>query len=286
MNKNIESIKPREKLTPFPELDLVMIEHANKLKETLKDNFIGYYLTGSLAVGDFDRTSDVDFIVVTKSEPSKEELDAVSEIHKATYNQDNRWVKRLEYSLFPFELLKEASSPYIDAEVNSYDAKKLWYFDNGSLRIERSDHDNNLVNRWVLREKGIAVLGPDPKTLVNPVSSSELQREIKDTIIYWGEELLKDSKPYENRFYQAYLVLNFCRMFQDYNEARITSKLDGVKWGKTNLNKKWMELIDYCWQERQDENINIRQPKDPRVFKQSLAFVEYIVNLAKNSEKN
>jgi predicted nucleotidyltransferase len=31
-------------------------------KEALGDNYVGMYIQGSLAVGDFDMTSDVDFI--------------------------------------------------------------------------------------------------------------------------------------------------------------------------------------------------------------------------------
>lgn len=37
------------KLTPYPELDTVLISHATRLKEALGDTFIGLYLQGSLA---------------------------------------------------------------------------------------------------------------------------------------------------------------------------------------------------------------------------------------------
>jgi hypothetical protein len=36
-------------LTPYPELDTVLISHATRLKEALGDTFIGLYLQGSLA---------------------------------------------------------------------------------------------------------------------------------------------------------------------------------------------------------------------------------------------
>jgi predicted nucleotidyltransferase len=39
--------------------------HARTLCEVLADNFVGLDVLGSLAIGDFDLTSDVDFMVVT-----------------------------------------------------------------------------------------------------------------------------------------------------------------------------------------------------------------------------
>jgi len=54
-------MKETEK-TPYPELDTVLEAHAKKLQEVLGNNFVGMYLQGSLAIGDFDLTSDIDFI--------------------------------------------------------------------------------------------------------------------------------------------------------------------------------------------------------------------------------
>jgi predicted nucleotidyltransferase len=54
--------------TPYPELDTVLETYAQQLQEVLGNNFVGMYLQGSLAVGDFDLSSDIDFIVVTKDD--------------------------------------------------------------------------------------------------------------------------------------------------------------------------------------------------------------------------
>lgn len=271
-----------ERLTPYSELDDVLTGHGQKIKDTLGDNFIGMYLQGSLAIGDFDMTSDVDFIVVTREDLSENQVKAVQETHTQTYSQNNRWVKRIEYSFFPQQVLRNPSSPYKHGRPDLSEQRKLWYFDNGSKTIKRSDHDNTLVVRWTVREKGKVVIGPDPKTLIDPIDPNDLRREIQETLVGWGQELIENPKPYENRFYQAYLVLNFARMLQDIHEGRITSKLEGANWAKEKLDPKWRELIDYCWKDRQDPDISIRQSANPEIYPQSIEFVRYIVEQATN----
>jgi predicted nucleotidyltransferase len=263
--------------TSYPELDKVLEDYARKIQETVNANFVGFYLQGSLALGDFDLTSDIDFIVITKEDLSDEQVRRVQRIHKETYNQENRWVKRFEYSFFPQCKLKILSSPYTDGVRNNTEERRLWYFDNGSLNIERSDHCNTLVTRWTIREKGITVLGPNTKTLLDPIEPNELRKEIKDTLIGWGDELLENPSPYENRFYQSYLVLNYARMLQNLYEGKIGSKMRGIMWAKSHLEPEWVELLDFCWQERQDTEISIKQPADPDIFKKSLEFVRYAV---------
>ena len=224
-----------EKMTLYPELDQALRDHAERLQGVLGDFLVGVYLQGSLAIGDFDLTSDIDFVVVTGGELSESQVQQVQSVHDQTYGQDNRWVKHLEYSFFPKNMLNEPSSPFSQDGRVEDENRELWYFDNGSRTIERSDHDNTLVVRWTLREKGVAVIGPEPSTFVNSVSAKALRTEIRDLLVGWGDELLDDPEPYRNRFYQAFLVLNYCRMLQDLNEGRVTSKLEGTEWAKSQL---------------------------------------------------
>ncbi|MFH1971799.1 MAG: aminoglycoside adenylyltransferase domain-containing protein [Patescibacteria group bacterium] len=266
--------------TPYKELDIVLENYTLKLKETLKHNLVGVYLQGSLAIGDFDMTSDVDFMVVINDELSDKEVKLIQKIHDDVYKQDYRWVKRLEYSFFPKEKLNEISSPFENGKENNSEDRKLWYFDNGSKKIEKSDHDNTLVVRWTVREKGFALFGPDPKEFINPVNPNDLRREIKETMLGWGKQLLKDASPYKNRFYQSYLVLNFSRMLHDLYMGKVSSKLEAMRWAKLNLDSKWLNLIDFCWEERQDTSISVKQPAKDEVFKRSLEFVAYTLEKA------
>lgn len=264
-----------QRLTSFPELDVVLRDHVDRLRQALGDLIVAVYLQGSLAIGDFDLTSDVDFIVVTQRELSLEQASIAEAVHSDTYRQNNRWVKRLEYSFFPVDLLRSPSSPFTaDGQSDSAD-RELWYFDNGSQRIERSDHDNSLVVRWTLRERGVVLNGPEPSELIQHVLSNDLRTEIQRTLVTWGDMVVSDPEPYRNRFYQSFLVLNYCRGLLDLSEGSIHSKLAGVNWALENVNPKWAPLIRFCWEERQDPNISIKQPADSEVFGRTIEFVRY-----------
>ncbi len=56
---------------PYPELPEVLYTFVNEITAELAENLIGVYLVGSIATGDFDLDSDVDFLVVTNVESRK-----------------------------------------------------------------------------------------------------------------------------------------------------------------------------------------------------------------------
>ena len=265
--------------TEHPELDALFARHAELLQAALGDNFVGYYLQGSLATGGFDESSDVDFIVVIRSELSGREVRQVQAIHNQIHQRDTKWAHRLEYSFFPLAVLRTPSSPFRGDGVNT-ENQQLWYFDNGSKTIERSDHCNTLVVRWTLHNCGVTVAGPPISSITTPVSPDDLRREIRHTMLGWGRILLGNPGKTSNRFYQAYLVLNYCRMLSDLHSGTIGSKKAGMDWAKEHLDGKWTDLIDYSWKERQAPGVSVKQPADPEKYSQTLDFIRYALSLA------
>ncbi|MCA2219220.1 nucleotidyltransferase domain-containing protein [Jidongwangia harbinensis] len=268
-------------LTPYQRLDDVLVGYAGTVREVLADNFVGLYLLGSLAIGDFDLTSDVDFMVVTGNELSDDELHRLRPAHREFTGRDTRWVKHFEYSLFSLRKLGAKSSPYRDDGSRNESADRLlWYFDNGARTPVFSDHDNSLVSRWTLRHRSRPVLGPEPATFAPEVTANELRREIRSSMLGWERLVIDDASPFDNRFHQVFLVLNNCRTLQGLHHGRITSKKEGVHWAKRHLDPEWHTFIEHCWQERQDTGINVRQPADPEAFRRTIAFMRYTARLA------
>jgi predicted nucleotidyltransferase len=254
--------------TPYPELNQVLSHLVSRVQEILDDDFVGAYLQGSFAVGDFDRHSDVDFIVVMDGDLSRDQIDALQEVHDQIYRLDSAWAQHLEGSYFPRGILRRHSKR----------GTKLWYLDNGARSLIRSEHCNTIVVRWIVREMGVTLAGPLPNTLVDPISDDLLRAEIVETITNWGQEILDDPGPYDNRFYQSFIVLNYCRMLHDLHSGCVGSKREGADWAKATLDSCWSDLIDGAWAGRPDPARKVREPADPQDFGRTLEFVEYVMD--------
>ena len=257
--------------TPYEVLNQVLYELVSRIEKILGDKFIGTYLQGSFAVGDFDEHSDVDFIVVVEEDLTPGEIDALQLMHDQVYELDSEWAKHLEGSYFPKDVFRYHSKRGIE----------LWYLDHGARTLIKSDHCNTVLVRWVVREKGVALVGPPPETLVDPISDGLLRAEIFETLTYWGKEILNDPEQYNNWFYQAFIVLNYCRMLHDIYRGYPGSKREGADWAKSVLDPSWSDLIDRAWDGRPDPAKKVKQPADPDDFEMTLIFVKYVMDLSR-----
>jgi predicted nucleotidyltransferase len=107
--------------TPYPELNAVLQELVDGVRTALGNSFVAACLQGSFAVGDFDRHSDVDFIVAIEEELSDAHVHALQSMHERIYSLDCAWAQHLEGSYFPKGVLKDYSQR----------GKQLWYLDHG-----------------------------------------------------------------------------------------------------------------------------------------------------------
>jgi predicted nucleotidyltransferase len=261
-NKSKQAAPP----TPYADLNAVLNELVASVKRTLGANFIGAYLQGSFAVGDFDEHSDVDFVVVIDEHPRPTQVDQLQAIHQRIYALDCEWAKHLEGSYFPTSVMRSDRT-----------GEALWYLDHGSKTLIRSNHCNTLVVRSIIREHGIKLDGPDPKALVDPVDRGELAREIRGTMLTWGGEILAQPQRYRNRFYQGYIVLNCCRMLHDLVRRRPGSKRDGAIWAKSTLGPAWSGLIDRAWEARPNPAARVKEPADPAEFEATMQLLKVIL---------
>lgn len=88
--------------------------------------FVGLYLYGSLASGDFDpQRSDIDFVVVTAEEAPDEMLPALEAMHARIAASGSKWAAKLEGAYIPQCALRrydpaEAPCPYITMDPIRY----------------------------------------------------------------------------------------------------------------------------------------------------------------------
>jgi len=254
--------------TPFPALNDVLQELIESVQAILGEVFVAACLQGSFAVGDFDEHSDVDWIIAIREELSAGQVRALQAMHDRIYRLESSWAQHLEGSYFPQQILRDHARTGGD----------LWYLDNGAKSLIRSDHCNTLVVRSTVREHGVMLAGPSPRSLVDPVPVASLQKEILATLNGWGEEILRDPGRYSNRFYQGFIVLNYCRMLHDLGAGRVSSKRESAEWAKAALDASWAGLIDRAWSGRPNPAVSVRQPADPAEMELTLAFLRYVMD--------
>lgn len=253
--------------TPYPELNHVLYQLLENVRSTLNDIFVGFYLQGSFAVGDFDVYSDCDFIVVMNRELSPSEVDALQIVHAQIFDLDLHWAKHLEGSYFPKDVLRNLHAA----------GDPLWYLDHGSRSLIHNNHCNTILVRWVIREYGISLAGSPPKALIDPIPVEMLRHQIATMMRDWGSDFLAHPEPYNNCFYQAFIVHNYSRMLHDLIRGYPGSKRAGTDWVKANLDSRWIGLIDRTWAGRTDAVIAVHTPADPDDFKMTLEFVQYMI---------
>jgi predicted nucleotidyltransferase len=253
--------------TPYPELNQVLDELVTRMQRILGDDLVGAYLQGSFALGDFDEHSDADFIVVVEDELTSDQVDALQVMHGEVYDLDAEWSIHLEGSYFPRAILRDLSKAGTD----------IWYLDHGSRSLVRSGHCNKLHVRWIVRERGVVLAGPPPRSLMDPIPTASLRAESFEAINHWGKVILDDPDLYRNRFYQGFIVLNYCRMLHDLHRGYPGSKREGAEWAKSALDPSWSDLIDRAWETRPNPGWQVRQPPDPEDFERTLRFVAYVM---------
>ncbi len=255
---------------PHQELNEILETLVTGIRTILKDNFLGAYLGGSFAHGGWDAYSDVDFDVVIADDLHHHKVEELKVLHAQVFTIDHYYARHLEGAYFPQEVLGDLTRT----------SEPLWYLDNGSLNFERSTHDNTLVNRWVLRNQGVTLIGPSPSTWIPPIPDEMLKAEVWETMHDWGVEILKGDYALENRFRQIFTVLMYCRMLHTLHSGRVESKPAGAEWAKATLAPQWIDLIDDALSARPNQYEKCYQPSDPEKVARTFSFVRYVISKA------
>ena len=259
---------------PYPELREVLDIFVTEVKTELTKNLIGVYLVGSLASGDFDLDSDIDFLVVISTELTETNKKRLQDIQRKIYEIDCYPAKHLEGSYISIDALNDWST---------VGEKKLFYFDNGSTTPEQSVHDNNWHVRWILRERGIALVGQTPETLLPQIPLSELLGEMKTSIRQimptFEEDIHQPLNFLNSQFGQSFVVLTYCRMLHTLHTGEVQSKKAGVKWAREFVAPEWKKFIDRAWDDREGVRFGgkIGEKTDEKLLYETLEFIKYAV---------
>lgn len=220
--------------TAYPDVNALLSELLSGVQSILGNHLIGMYLFGSLAMGDFDTSSDIDVAVVTDEEISPELFAELYAMHARIAGIDSPWATQLEVSYLSLHNLRRydpqhSLHPHLDRDKG----EKL-----GMQRHAR------VVERHVLRERGIVLIGPSPRELIDPISPDDLRRAVLEVVDEWLRPMLDAPTPFTGRGYQSYTVLSICRMLYTLEHGEIVSKPTAARWAQAKLDERWSPLIE------------------------------------------
>lgn len=221
--------------TPYPDVNALLDHLLRELRAVLREELVGLYLYGSLSLGDFDPGgSDIDFLVATGDRLPVETVAALGEMHARIAASGLPWSRRLEGSYLPLAALRrhdpaDARHPSIGLD---------WEFgvwEHGS---------NWVIERQIVREHGVAVWGPPPRSLIDPVAPEALRAATREALLGFWAEQLHGPDWLRARAYQAFTILTMCRALQTLATGRVASKSEAAAWAREAYGGRWAALIE------------------------------------------
>ena len=222
-------------LTPYPDVNAVLHVLLSDVQTVLGNHFIGMYLSGSLASGDFaPQRSDIDFVVVTADDLPGEILPALEALHARITASGLKWATKLEGSYIPQQALRRYDPAHAQHPALRVD---------GSFGVDQHGSDW-VIQCHIIREQGVVVAGPAPQTLIDPVQPNDLRRAALGTLREWWSPQLYNPSRLHSSEYQAYAILTMCRALYTLQYGIVVSKPVAARWAQQALGERWAALIE------------------------------------------
>lgn len=222
--------------TPYPDVNELLRTLLTHAKDILKDQFVGMYLYGSLSSGDFNpETSDIDFLFITENKLSIDTVTQLEAMHKSSWANSHQRAGKLEGAYVPKEIILS----------HDPDGAPCPTINEGKFHEEPLGSDW-IIQRHVVREYGVVIEGPDPKTLIDFVSPDDIRGAVMGVLRDWWFPMLEDPSWLKDnhRGYHSFAILSICRALHALEHGTIVSKPVAARWAKQNLDERWSSVID------------------------------------------
>ncbi|UCD08723.1 MAG: DUF4111 domain-containing protein [Dehalococcoidales bacterium] len=219
-------------LTPYKDVNDTIYTLRDSAKEVLGEYYVGMYLYGSLALGDFDPgRSDIDPLVVTSEELTDDLIIDLQNMHRSLYKSGLEWAKKMTGIYIPLD----------DLRVYRVNGPKNLMYNRDDFLVGRPDIDW-IFHRHVLNECGVVLEGPSLKDIIDPVPPEQLKEaafiSLRDWIL-----LTYDEERVHGEGHQAYFVLTVCRGLYTLKNGDVATKRESAEWVMENVDSKWLDLI-------------------------------------------
>lgn len=256
--------------TAYPEINALLRELLANIQSVLDSQMIGFYLEGSLANGGFDEDSDIDFVAVTEQAVTGDQFLALQQMHDRVAMHNTPWAIQLEGSYIAKSALRR------------HDPNQVMHpnLERGTgERLKIAEHDAGWdIHRYILRERGIILLGPDPKTLIDPVTPDDLRRAARDALAGWAGRFIENPQLLHQRGYQSYVVLSMCRVLYTLVQGDIASKYAAARWMQNQPAQPFTALIERAWESRHYAT----DPADAADIAETIEMIRFMLEQSQN----
>ena len=195
----------------------------------LGDHFVGLYLYGSLASGDFNpQTSDIDFLVVTDTDLSDELIRDLEALHARLWNSGLKWAAKLEGAYVPLHTLRRY-------DPNSAPCPTI----NEGRFLSRSTGqrlDHSALHSARIRRRGLWSV---PEILDRSGDARRSASRCGRCLARVVAPMLDDPGWIRNREYEAFATLTMCRALYALEYGDIVSKPVAARWALSTLDERW-----------------------------------------------
>ena len=255
--------------TPYSDVNVILDLLLSSIQRILGPKLVGFYLYGSLVVGDFDHeSSDIDLLATTSFDLDEEEFDALQQMHHDLAHNYQDWDDRIEVAYLSVAALKTYRSQ----------ASKIAIISPGEPFHIKDAGSDWLINWYLVREKGKTLFGPSPVTLIDPISRAEFLHAVREQAIAWREWIRHTRLRRE----QAYAILTMCRALYTLKLEEYPSKKQAALWAQKEL-PEWSSLIQQALTWRmawRDVEID-----HEATLPQTLWFVHFVLSLCEGTPR-
>jgi hypothetical protein len=216
------------------------------VQEVVGSEFVGMYLYGSLANGDFqpDR-SDVDVVVVTVDVLAEPVVSALAAMHRALVSEGHPRAAKLEVAYLPAAVLRRHAPEHPPVPV----------LNEGQFSGEVLASDW-IIQRHQLRVQGIVISGPELTAMIDPIDPRAFQLAVCANLREWWAPMLERPARLHDYGYQPYAVLSMCRTLYTVEHATQVSKSGAARWALQTLPQDWAPLVEAALSWRSGETLH------------------------------
>ena len=208
---------------------------VKSFRKTLKDNLVGVYLHGSLAMGCFNPNySDIDMLIVVEREMNVEDKRLFIKDFLDAIKSKKIPKKGIEFSVIQIKYLRNFEYP-TPFELHY---SKMWReaYEQNRVDFSKRNRDPDLAAHIVVTlNRGICLYGKPIYDVFKPIPEK-----------FYVESILYDAKDIERNPMEdpVYSILNLCRILYYLKERVVSSKKEAGEWAIEILPEDLKRLVN------------------------------------------